>query len=429
MVTPNTGFDATVPQVATVEAAPANGSLLGNASALFIGQAIGLVVPLLVVPYLARVLGPAGWGPVLAAQSLANWLILIFEFGFDLSGTRAVARSRASADAMAGVVHRVQSAKVLLVVAALPVVALGLAAVPSVRHTPMLFGWAVVFAVLRGLSPLWFFQGIERMRRAVAVDTVGRAIAALGVFVVVHRAEDGWRVVALQALLSGVTLLILTTWLDRHVSFRSPNIRDGAATLRENSSIFACRLSSGLYIQANTLVLSALAAPAIVAFFGGAERIIRAAINLLQPLTQAFLPRVSFLRSSDPNGAEQVIRYALAGVGFIGLSMGLVAFFGTHALVHILLGAGYESAIPVLRLLAFLPPLVAINTVFSMYWAVPFGHERLLLRTIISAAVVNLALAMLLVPRWGAPGMAVAAISAELVVLGILGTAYSRRSG
>lgn len=428
MVTPNTGFDATVPQVASVEAPPAHGSLLGNASALFIGQAIGLVVPLLVVPYLARVLGPAGWGPVLAAQSLANWLILIFEFGFDLSGTRAVARTRTSADAMAGVVHRVQSAKLLLVIGAAPIVAVGLAAVPSVRHTPMLFGWAVVFAVLRGLSPLWFYQGIERMRRAVAVDTAGRAIAALGVFVVVHRPEDGWRVVALQAALSAVTLLLLTTWLDRHVAFRSPRLRDGAATLRENSSIFACRLSSGLYIQANTLVLSALAAPSIVAFFGGAERIVRAGINLLQPLTQAFLPRLSFLRSADPTGAERVIRYALAGVGFIGLSMGLVAFFGARILVHGLLGAGYDSAVPVLRLLAFLPPLVAVNTVFSMYWALPFGHERLLLRTIISAAVANLLLAVLLVPSLGAPGMAIAAISAELVVLMMLGTAYVRRS-
>ena len=76
------------------------------------------------------------------------------------------------------------------------------------------------------------------------------------------------------------------------------------ATLRENWSIFACRVSSGLYIQANTLVLSALASPAIVAFFGGAERIIRAAINLLQPLTQAFLPRLSFLRA-DGSGQRQ----------------------------------------------------------------------------------------------------------------------------
>ena len=58
-----------------------------------------------------------------------------------------------------------------------------------------------------------------------------------------------------------------------------------------------------------------------------------------------------------------MIRYALVGVGFVGTSMGLVAFFGAHILVRTLLGPGYEAAVPVLRLLAALPPLVAVNTV------------------------------------------------------------------
>ncbi|MGH7619394.1 MAG: oligosaccharide flippase family protein [Gemmatimonadaceae bacterium] len=431
MVTPDTGFGTTAPELSSEANAArhaVHGSVLGNASALFIGQAVGLVVPLLVVPYLARVLGPAGWGPVLAAQGLANWLILIFEFGFDLSGTRAVARARATLGAMSQVVHAVQSAKLLLVAATVPLVAVILFAIPSVRSRPALFAWAVAFAVLRGLSPLWFYQGIERVRRAVAVDAVGRAAAALGVFFLVHGPSDGWRVIALQAALSAVTLVALTVWLGYHVGFQRPRTSDGLATLRENWSLFACRVSSGLYIQANTLVLSALASPVIVAFFGGAERIIRAAINLLQPLTQAFLPRLSFLRAADEASATRMIRFALAGVGLVGASMGAVAFFGSHLLVRTLLGPGYESAVPVLRTLAALPPLVAVNTVLGMYWAVPFGHERVFLKTIIAAGFANLVLAVSLVPHWGASGMAVAAISAEVVVLGMLGTAYIRRS-
>jgi polysaccharide transporter, PST family len=431
MVTPNTGLQASTPSfspspVATATNAP-HGSLIGNASALFAGQAIGLVVPLLVIPYLARVLGPAAWGPVLAAQGFANWLILIFEFGFDLSGTRAVARARTTPEAMSVVVQGVQSAKLLLIVGTLPVVAIMLVAVPSVRRAPSLFGWALAYAVLRGLSPLWFYQGIERVRRAVAIDTVGRSVAALGVFVVVRGASDAWRVIALQTALSAVTLVALTGWIGLHVAIRRPRMAEGVATLRENWAIFACRASSGLYIQANTLVLSALASPAIVAFFGGADRIIRAAINLLQPLTQAFLPRLSFLRASDPASAERIIGYALVGVGLIGASMGSVAFFGAPTLIRVLLGSGYEAAVPVLRLLSVLPPLVAVNTVLSMYWALPFGHERSLFRTIAAAGASNFVLAAVLVPWMGASGMAIASITAEVVVLGLLGSLYARR--
>src|SRR6476661_3599169 len=63
-------------------------SLARNALALFGGQLVGLVGPLLTIPYLARVLGPEAWAPILVAQGLANWLMLVLEFGFDLSGTR-----------------------------------------------------------------------------------------------------------------------------------------------------------------------------------------------------------------------------------------------------------------------------------------------------------------------------------------------------
>jgi polysaccharide transporter, PST family len=409
-----------------IAAAAPTGSLVRNAGTLFVGQAIGLVVPLLTIPYLARVLGPSGWGPVLAAQAFANWLILIFEFGFELSGSRAVARARVVPHTLPEVVHGVQSAKGLLVVVAVPVIGVILFAVPALRRDPRLVLFALAFAVLRGLSPLWFFQGIERLQAAVTVDTVARSAAALGVFALVRDPGDGWRVLALQAGLSAVSLFVLMTWLATHVRLRLPTMTAALKALRDGSSIFACRAWSGLYIQGNALILAALAGPSIVAFFGGAERIIRAAINLLQPLTQAFLPRISYLHAADPPSAWRMTRRALFGVTLIGAAMGLVAFVAAPVLVRVLLGEGYGAATAVLRLLATLPVLIAANTVLGLYWALPFGHERALLVSIIAAGVTNVSLALVLVPRFGASGMAVSAIGAEIVALAFLGSRYLR---
>ena len=399
-------------------------SLLRNASVLFAGQALGLVVPLLTVPYLARVLGPAGWGPVLAAQALGNWLLLILEFGFELSGTRAVARARVAPQSMADVVHGVQSAKILLVAGASAVLVAAMVASPALRQNTVLVLWTFAFAILRGLSPIWFYQGIERVRGAVTVDTVSRVAASLGVFLVVRGPGDGWWVLALQAIFAGVSLAVLTAWLARDVALRTPTVEAAVRTLREGSSIFACRAWSGLYIQGNTLILSALAGPAIVGFFGGAERLVRAAINLFQPLTQAFLPRVSYLHAADPPAARRTIRRALVGVGLLGAAMGAVAFAGAPLLVHVLLGRAYEQSIPVLRSMAFLPFLVAVNTVLGLYWALPFGHERSFLASIVAAGLTNVALALVLVPRLGATGMALSAVAAEVAVLAFLGTKY-----
>jgi polysaccharide transporter, PST family len=419
------------PSPAQSELAPAEPhdypSLLKNAGVLFAGQSLGLLVPLATIPYLARVLGPDGWGPVLAAQSLGNWLLLVLEFGFELSGTRAVARARTAPHTLPGVVHGVQSAKALLTLMTLPLVVIAFLAIPGMRHSPALVAWAVTFAVLRGFSPLWYFQGIERMRGAVAIDAIARALAALGVFFVVHSSADGWWVLALQAFFAALSLALLTHWLSRHVGLRLPTARDGARTLRDGWSLFACRAWSGLYIQGNTLILSALAGAPIVAYFGGAERIIRAAINLLQPLTQAFLPRVSFLHAADRRAANHVIRHSLMGIGLFGALMGATALAGAPLLVHLLLGNGYDAAVSVLRILGLLPILVAVNTVLGIYWALPFGHDRAFLAAIVAGGITNVVLAVLFVPRLGAMGMAASAVAAEIVVLCILGTMYLQR--
>ena len=68
--------------------------LAGDAAALSVAHVLGLVVPFLTVPYLARVLRPEGFGLLLFAQSFGLWLVLVIEFGFDLSGTRIVSRIR-----------------------------------------------------------------------------------------------------------------------------------------------------------------------------------------------------------------------------------------------------------------------------------------------------------------------------------------------
>src|SRR3981189_3095067 len=67
-----------------------------NALALYGIQVAGYVIPLLTIPYLARVLHPQGFGLLLFAQSFAMWASVVIEYGFNLSATRDVARNRAS---------------------------------------------------------------------------------------------------------------------------------------------------------------------------------------------------------------------------------------------------------------------------------------------------------------------------------------------
>src|SRR6478672_7957938 len=119
---------------------PHRRSLIQNTSALFGAQALALLVPLLTVPYLARTLRPEGWASVLVAQALGNWLILLIEYAFDLSGTREVARARTAPETMSHVVAGVQGAKLALVPLAALLVLVVLWTYPALRGQGRLLG-------------------------------------------------------------------------------------------------------------------------------------------------------------------------------------------------------------------------------------------------------------------------------------------------
>jgi PST family polysaccharide transporter len=403
--------------------------LVQNTIAQFGAQALSLLVPLVTVPYLARTLRPTGWASVLVAQALGAWLVLLLEYGFDLSGTRAVSRARSEPHTMSEVIARVQGAKLVLVLAAAVIVLILYFALPTLRGDGRLLAWTFGFAVFRGLNPLWYFQGVERVRAAVAVDSMTKACAALGVFFLVRSPADGWRVLALQATFASLSLLILTWTMARDVPMFVPTLGASLSTLRGASGIFGMRAASGLVIQANTLLLSALTTAPAVAFFGGAERIVRASINLLQPLTQSFLPRLSYLSIVDPAHGRRTTERCLVAVGGLGALFGIVAFTTAPVLARVLLGPGYDGAIPVIRALSALPFLTAVDTVLCLFWAVPFGHERAVLLAVLTAGVLNILLAFLLVPRWGALGMAGAVVAAEFSVMVSLSILFHRRRG
>lgn len=392
-----------------------------NATALYAVQLSTFVLPLLTVPYLARVLRPDGWGLVVFAQSFAVWLSLVLEYGFGLSATRMIARQADSMPHVASVVARVQSAKCLLLI---PVLAISLAvwwAVPTFRSRPWYLGWAAMIALAQGFSPVWYYQGVERMKALAGVELLARVAIVVGIFALVRRPDQGWMVLMLQAAATAASVALMTWWIYRNVPWVRLSVRGGWAMLREAAGLFFFRSASGVYTFANSFILGMFAEARVVAYYGGADKLVRAAVSLLGPISQALYPRMSNLVVNDTLKAQRLVRISLLVVGGLGAVAGIAVAALAPLLIRFLLGPGYESAVPVLRILALLLPVIAFGTVLGIQWALPMGLDRPFYAIVACAGVINVVLAVILAPRHGALGMAWAVVLTEaFVVLGLL---------
>jgi PST family polysaccharide transporter len=404
--------------------------LVRNTAALYGVHFANLLLPLVTVPFLARVLRPEGWGVVVFAQSFAAWSGLILEYGFHLSGTRRIATARGNREELTAVVAGVQGAKLILLLVLTTVTVLAYLTIPTFRSHPVHLFWAWLLAVGQGASPFWYFQGIERMKAAASLEVMAKVLATAGIFLLVRGPEDGWMVLALQALAALFWAGVATRWIYAELPFIRMTLDRAVSMLREGAVLFAFRGASGLYMQANGFVLGLLSNAATVAYFGGAERVIRAAIGLIQPVSQALYPRLSQLMRSDRLAALRLLRTSLLVVGGLGIAVGAAAAVGAPFLVEVLLGPGYVAAIPVLRLLAILAPIVALGTVAGIQWALPMGYDRQFLIFVMAGGALNLIGAAFLVPRYGAVGMGVAVVIAEAAVLAaLLGLAWREGGG
>src|SRR5437879_1432854 len=206
--------------------------LVENAAALYAVQLAGYVLPLITVPFLARVLRPDGFGLLALAQSLALWLSILLEYGFNLSATRAVASHRDDPARVAETVAGVMGAKSLLFLGVAIIALLAAATVPAFRRHPEYIVWAWLQTIALGFSPFWYFQGTERMVRPAVLEVAARALATAAMFLVVRPADDGWTGLALLASAGRTSTGVPLLWRARRVRWRWRALAAALSALR-----------------------------------------------------------------------------------------------------------------------------------------------------------------------------------------------------
>ena len=398
-----------------------------NAIALYWVQFATFVVPLVTLPYTSRVLGASAFGLVIFAQGF-SWVVGLFiDYGFNASATRDIAAARDSDSALSELVARVFGAKVILAAGSLLLAALALVLIPKLRENPELLVLAWVAAVATGFSPGWFFIGIERLRLPALIQLSTRVFAAALTFVLVKDPEDAWIVLALYAAGCVAGALIVNTLLYRRLPARLPRLRGSVQTLKEGWPLFVGTGAIALYTSANVVLLGLFVSSAQVAFFGAAERVVRAVGQLIGPVAAAVLPRISYLQASgEPARARRLAWISVFTLGGIGLAAGSGLAVLAPIVVSIVFGDDFESTVPLLRALAFLIPLIAVATALAG-WMLSKRMDKQVQRVVVTAGLVNVVLVVILVPLFGSPGMVVSVLLSEAIVLAGCVLAIRRR--
>lgn len=393
-------------------------------------QLVQYLLPLITFPYLTRVLGPANFGKVAFAVAFITYFQILTDYGFNFSATREISIHRDDTERVSRIYSSVMVTKTILLAVTFMAMLVTVFLIDRFRSDYLLYIFTYGLVVGNLLFPVWFFQGVERMRYISILRIVSSLIYTALIFLAVRGPGDYLYV----PLINSAGFMAVGLYSQRivmrefGVKFMIPSPADIREQLLEGWHLFISTLAISLYTTSNRFILGLLVSSATLGYYAVAEDITRALQGIVSPISQAIYPYFSRIQKDDRERAKYELRKMLIFMGVLTFGLSVALVFLAPLIVGILAGPSYGESIPLLQILVFIIFAVGVNNILGVQGLVSFGYKEKFTRIVIFAGVVHIGLLLGLVMLLGSGGAAVAVVTTEIII-GIIEYIILRRMG
>lgn len=382
-------------------------------------QASSALMPVVLAPIIIRYLSLEDYGAWVYCMSIGLMLAALVDYGFHLSGTRAIAM-RTSVEERTNTNNIILTSKLLL--ATLPFV--GLSCFLGLTELDREYATVLVvtagFLVVQSFLPFWFFQGLQKLGGYSVSVFLARLVGVLAVALSLFFERS---LVWVPAILLLSTLVVCLYQYKRinDLGYRW-SLTPIAASLDYIRSVFSLA-SSNLSIVFYT-VLPVFTLGSVISFeaaggYAVAERIYSATKSLYQPISTALFPAIG---SHFIAGVKNGVTFACwSGVKSIVVFLVIcsVTFLASKPLVGLFMGEETSSAqiaSRCLEIIAFVPAISIVSNIAGIQILVNLSHDRPFMICTVIGVLFMLIGSFVVVPVFGAIGAAYLLLAVESVV-------------
>jgi PST family polysaccharide transporter len=349
-----------------------NKTVLSNFSYLTILQIYILLFPFITYPYLLRVLGFDIYGKIIFAQTIAINIAIVINFGFNVSGINNVAVNREDKSKLSEIVSSIYSLKGILWLFCLLIYVVVIFFVPFLRKDKWLYIIAFFMTFHDLLFPIWFFQGIEKMKYITFINIGIRFLFAVFIFILVKEQTDYHIVPMLNAagsFLGGIIALYVVTKIEK-VKLKTQSFATLRYYFKDSFPLFVSSFSVQIYVNVNKLLVGSFLGMTEVTIYDMGEKIAALVKIPIGMFTQATFPKIS--REKNISYVNKIM-WIVAIFIFI-LYIGL--FISADYIVALLSGIHSTVTVEIVRILAFSAVLIVFNYFRGGNRLIPFGYRK-----------------------------------------------------
>ena len=379
-------------------------------------QVLNIITPIVTTPFLSRVIGAEGNGVFSYTQSVANYFVLFAVLGMSSYGVRTVAECGGD---------RTRRSSVFWNAFAMNCVTGAVVALSYAVYVACFGGDYILCYLIWGLWVIgsvfdvsWLFFGMQDFVMPTARNFATKIVSVAVILLFVREPGDVWVYVLAIAGASFANGLLVWPFVRKHVSWVRPTWTLMVSHLKANLVLFVPVVAISFYTLLDRIMLGSMASAAQVGYFDYAEKISKMPMAVITALGAVVLPRMTQIMASGEiaQGKRLVsttmwfmlaCAFALC-LGIIGVAPVFCPFF---------FGEGFDECVALMCVIALVIPLICATNVIGNQYLLPCHRDGEYTASLIVGAAANVIINLVLIPRFGALGAAVATVASEMAVL------------
>lgn len=381
-------------------------------------QMLAVIIPLMIQPYIARVLGAGEVGAFSYTTAITGYFALVGNLGIATYGQLRVAAFRNDREKVSQIFWELAILRFLMMAASTLLFILFICFLARPENKT-LYAVLTVQIMASAIDIAWLLQGFEEFRKIVLRNTIIKVVSVILIFMFVKKQSDLY-IYAL--IMNGSTLIgnasiwyFTPSFVDR-VPLKRLNLQ---RHLRSCIIYFIPTIATTFYLSLDKQMIKWFTDTTVEnGYYEFAQRIEQMAVTVVTSLSIVTMPRMANLFNLNAidrmrNRLEQTIRFIL----LLSVPMCLGMMSVTDYLVPLYLGSGFERSATLLKIFSLLIVVVGLNNAVGKQVLMPVGRQKEYNMSVILGAFVNFGLNLLLIPHFYSVGAVIASVASETSIL------------
>lgn len=381
-------------------------------------QMFVVLTPLITVPYVTRTLGADVQGISIWTAGIVQWFVLFGILGVNIYGNKKIAEVREDKKLMS---------KTFLEIFVMQFFCMMISGIMYLFFVQTIKQEIRLYSYIQGIALIsvafditWFFYGVEDFKKASIRNMFVKIFGIILIFSFVKSSDDLAIFILINTLSGVIGQIVMWFQLRQYITFQKITIQGIRQHIWTNIVLFIPQIATSVYTLLDVSMLGYLYRDFDhVAYYENSQRFIKMFLFFITSIGAVMLPRIANLNTKGDEEKAKINRYLQITMR-MSLYLAIPMIVGIITLIPSFIGWFLDDSYQIVtQLVIFTTPIIlfiSISNVYGTQYMLPTGMTKEYTKSVLTGAVTNALLNLLLMPKFGAYGDIVASVISEFMV-------------